>query len=64
MPLPFLQSICWQITAVEKLTPQQMLDCYERGWRYRKLFGNLEAAEQQWIKTLAETFDSWLLVEL
>ncbi|WP_169927019.1 hypothetical protein [Brunnivagina elsteri] len=33
--LPFLESICWQIADVYKLTQEEMLSSYERGWRYR-----------------------------
>lgn len=62
--LPFLKSICWQIADYYDLTPEQMLSCYENGWRYREVFNNLEEEEKAFIKTLAQEFGSWLLVEL
>ena len=41
-----------------------MLTCYERGWRYRSLFNNLESDEVEFIKTIAQEYQSWLIVEL
>jgi hypothetical protein len=62
--LPFLEAICWQTEDVYRLTPEQMLSRYERGWRYRKLFGNLEGQELTFLKALAKTYNSWLQAEL
>ena len=44
--LPFWQAICWQIKDTHSLTPQEMLRCYERGWRYRDTLGNLDWQEK------------------
>ena len=56
--LPFLAEICWQVTDVYRLTPLEMLRCYERGWRYRS--GPLEAEEQTFIDRLVQQYGSWL----
>ena len=62
--LPFLESICWQTGNVYKFTPLEMLGRYERGWKYRNLFNNLKDDELEFIKKIAEFYDSWLKVEL
>ncbi len=41
-----------------------MLSRYERGWKYRSLFNNLADDELEFIKKIAEFYDSWLKVEL
>lgn len=34
--LPFLRSLLWQTNgAIAALTPEEILNVYERGWRYR-----------------------------
>ncbi|KST65901.1 hypothetical protein [Mastigocoleus testarum] len=45
-------------------TPEEILSCYERGWKYKSLFNNLEVDELEFIKKIAEIYDSWLKVEL
>lgn len=62
--LPFLESICWQTKNIYEFTLEEMLSRYERGWRYRKLFDNLEFEEYQFIYQLAKKYKSWLLIEL
>ncbi|MEM8640458.1 MAG: hypothetical protein AAGG51_16820 [Cyanobacteria bacterium P01_G01_bin.54] len=62
--LKFLKSICWQLSDFYDLTLEQMLSRYENGWRYREMFDNLETEEREFIKTLAQAFGSWLIVEL
>jgi hypothetical protein len=62
--LPFLESICWQTDDVYRFTPEQMLSRYERGWRYREIFHNLENEERNFLKELACRYKSWLLVDL
>lgn len=64
LKLPFLEAVCWQMNNVYALSPEQMLGCYERGWRYCDLFVGVGTEEQQFIKTLAQQFDSWLITEL
>ena len=41
-----------------------MLSRYERGWRYRNLFKNLEDEELEFLKKIAHQYQSWLQVEL
>jgi hypothetical protein len=62
--LPFLESICWQTSNVYLFTPEQLLSRYERGWRYRSVFGNLEGEELVFLQELAKTYHSWLQTEL
>ncbi|GAA6618767.1 hypothetical protein [Scytonema sp. NUACC26] len=62
--LPFLEAICWQTENVYQFTPEEMLSRYERGWRYREIFNNLEGEELNFLRELAERYHSWLLVEL
>ncbi|MBD1877835.1 MULTISPECIES: hypothetical protein [unclassified Coleofasciculus] len=58
--LLFLESICWQTGDVYRFTPEQMLSRYERGWKYRQLFSNLEDEELSFLKELAKRYNSWL----
>ncbi|MFL9455785.1 MULTISPECIES: hypothetical protein [Nostocales] len=62
--LPFLESICWQTADVYRFSPEEMLSRYERGWRYRDIYNNLEGEEINFLKELARLYKSWLLVEL
>jgi hypothetical protein len=62
--LPFLESICWQTADVYRFSPEEMLSRYERGWRYRDIYNNLEGAEINFLKQLTRRYKSWLLVEL
>ena len=41
-----------------------MLGCYERGWKYKNLFNNLEGDELEFLIKIASIYDSWLKVEL
>lgn len=62
--LPFLEAICWQTEDVYHFTPEEMLSRYERGWRYRQLFDNLEGEELNFLKDLAKRYNSWLQPDL
>jgi hypothetical protein len=62
--LPFLEAICWQIEDVYRFTPEQMLSRYERGWKYRTLFNNLEGEELEFLRNLVKYYHSWLQVEV
>ncbi len=62
--LPFLIAICWQTADVHHFTPEEMLSRYERGWRYRNVFNNLEGEELYFLKELAKHHKSWLLSDL
>ncbi len=59
--LPFLESICWQIADVYRLSPEEMLNSYERGWKYREIFNNLKGEELIFLTELARNYNSWLL---
>jgi hypothetical protein len=62
--LPFLESICWQTDDVYRFSAEQMLSRYERGWRYQKIYNNLEGEELNFLKELARLHKSWLLANL
>ena len=62
--LPFLEAICWQTKNVYQFTSEEMLSRYERGWRYRDIYNNLEDEEITFIQQLAKHYQSWLQVEL
>ena len=61
--LPFLEALCWQVEDVHKFTPEQMLSCYERGWKYLNIFNNLEGEELNYLREIAKYYQSWLPVE-
>lgn len=61
--LPFLEAICWQTEDVYKFTPEQMLNCYERGWKYLSIFDNLEGEELNYLREISKYYQSWLAVE-
>jgi hypothetical protein len=62
--LPFLESICWQTKDVYQFTLEEMLNAYERGWKYHSLFDNLREEELEFIKKIAHQYQSWLIVDL
>lgn len=62
--LPFLELICWDTKDVYRLTPQEMLNSYERGWDYKTLVKNFDQEELHFIKELAQYYKSWLLAQL
>jgi hypothetical protein len=62
--LPFLQTICWQTKSVYDFDLEEMLSRYERGWKYRQLFNNLEEEELSFLLKIAHKYNSWLLTEL
>ncbi len=62
--LPFLEFVCWQTENVYRLTPEQMLNRYERAWRYRQQFGYFNDEELKFIKKIAKYYHSWLETDL
>lgn len=62
--LPFLEFICWQTKNVYQFTIEEILNSYERGWKYRSLFDNLDKEELEFIKKIAHQYQSWLIVDL
>lgn len=62
--LPFLEAICWDLDDVHKLTPDEMLCRYERGWDYRGALADLEGNERDFLARLAKAGGSWLQVDV
>jgi hypothetical protein len=64
--LPFLQSLCWQgeTPTIANLTEVEVLQLYERNWRFRGVLADLSAVEQQFIHQLATEHHSWLAHDL
>lgn len=58
--LPFLEAICWQTEDLRHLTPQEMLQRYERGWHYLQVLGELDDQEKTFVNALARRYGSWL----
>lgn len=59
--LPFLESICWQTQNVRHFSLLEMLNRYERGWRYRGVLADLEGEELEFVRDLAKKTDSWII---
>lgn len=62
--LPFLEFVCWQTADVYQFTPEEMLNRYERGWKYRKQFDNISDEERNFIKKIAKYYHSWIETDL
>lgn len=58
--LPFLKSICWQTEDIRHFSLPEMLNRYERGWRYRGVLADLEGEELDFVRSLAKKTDSWI----
>ncbi|MEL6604519.1 MAG: hypothetical protein AAFP20_14985 [Cyanobacteria bacterium J06614_10] len=63
---PFLRSICWQgeSPALATLSDQEMLQLYERNWRYRGVLADLSEREKAILLDVATKYQSWLVSEL
>lgn len=61
--LPFLTAVCWDLGDVHDLTPDEMLNRYERSWDYRGALADVEGEEKVFIRKLAVTKGSWLQLE-
>jgi hypothetical protein len=61
--LPFLRSLCWQSeqASIEGLSDEDILDLYERNWRYKGVMAELSDIEAQFVKRLAQQHQSWLV---
>ena len=60
--LPFLRSLLWQTNgAIAVLTPEEMLNVYERGWRYRYTLESPTPEELNFIRELAAQFASTMI---
>jgi hypothetical protein len=62
--LPFLEAVCWDLVDVQDLTPDEMLNRYERGWDYRGALADVEGKEKLFIRKLAVTKGSWLQIDV
>jgi len=60
--LPFLRSLLWQgeTPTLKDHSLQEILQIYERGWRYRGVMADTSDTEQQFIRDLAREYHSWL----
>ncbi|MBI5537073.1 MAG: hypothetical protein HY898_30405 [Deltaproteobacteria bacterium] len=56
--LPFLQSLSWFDAHWRELTPYQMLQRYERGWRHRGVTADLSHEEAAFLRGLIQRFGS------
>ncbi len=59
--LPFLSAICWQTKDIRKFSPIEMLERYERGWRYKGVIADLGDEEREFISRIAKTYGSWIV---
>jgi hypothetical protein len=64
--LPFLKSLCWQSDAptTNQLSDAEILQLYERNWRYRGVITDLSEAEKVFVYELALKYHSWLVNEV
>jgi hypothetical protein len=64
--LPFLKSLCWQgdTPSIAHLSDAEILQLYERNWRYRGVIANLSEEEKTVVRQLALKYDSWLANEV
>ncbi len=58
--LPFLKSVCWQTEDIRHFTLLEMLNRYERGWKYRGVLADIEGEELDFLRDLVKEFDSWI----
>lgn len=60
---PFLRSLCWQSAnpTLEHLSDLELLELYERNWRYKGVMADLSEAETQFVRQLARHYQSWLV---
>ncbi len=63
--LPFLRSLLWQTNGqIEALSLEEMLNLYERGWRYRGVLESPTPEELSFIRQLATHYHSWLVQDV
>ncbi len=60
--LPLLEAISWFDAEPYALSPFEMLQRYESGWRHRGVLADASAEELAYIATLARVFGSHLRV--
>ena len=62
--LPFLEAVCWDLADVRSLTPDEMLNRYERGWSYRGALADVKGKEKIFVRQLAVAKGSWLQTDV
>lgn len=64
--LPFLRSICWQgeNPSIDQMSDAEIVQLYERNWRYRGVITDLSETEKKIVYQLAIEHHSWLVNEL
>lgn len=62
--LPFLEAICYQTDDVRHFTAEEMLNRYERGWKYKGILADLGTEEEEFLHNIAHKFDSWLALDV
>jgi hypothetical protein len=64
--LPFLKSLCWQghSASVAGLSDDEILQLYERNWRYRGVVADLSEEEKIMLLQLATKYHSWIVNEI
>jgi hypothetical protein len=64
--LPFLKSLCWQGHAASLvwLSEDEILQLYERNWRYRGVVADLSEDEKIMLLQLATKYQAWIVSEL
>jgi hypothetical protein len=64
-PLPFLRSLLWQTNgSIEALSLEEILQVYERGWRYRDTLNSPTPEELHFIRELATRFHSEIIQDV
>ena len=59
----FLRALLWQGDKQRRLSEQEMLNAYERGWRFNDILAEPTVDELKSIEALASSHGSWLEVE-
>ena len=62
--LPFLQAICYDLRDVTVLTMDEILNRYERGWKYKGTLADLGTEERDFLAKLVRHKKSWLPVDV
>ncbi len=61
---PFLDALCWQLGDNDQLTPVEVLQTYERGWRFLGVLADPSEEEWREIRQLSIQYGSWLQADL
>lgn len=63
MTYPLLCALCWQGTSANpiNLSESEIIQIYERGWRWRGVLAEPTEEELAFIRALAERRQSWLI---